>query len=425
MPTSTGNNPLDIALTGQLLLARPLHESRHGPFLELVELIRNADVAVAGFEGVMAGEGWPSPKATLHVAPESVAETLSWMGFRLVALAGNHAFDLGPKGIVHTIQVLSDHGLVTSGTGKDPEASRRAAFFHTTAGSSIALLSRQLGPSAPTEQAVAAIALDNLPDRLTSRPGVAHIGVERTVSARPEIFAALAGLLDESGHFRRRNERIAMGAESVTPNILDAWGTPVVAGTSNRELWHVDPTGLDDLLSRVSNANEEGGSAIVHFHNHFWASDPSVVPSWFTEMATAVATAGAPIVMGHGYPGLQALELKQGHLVAHGLGSLAFHTRRPKNYNHLRYWESVVVLARLSSERRCEKVELVPIVHGHHPCRTRRETDLGEPELADFEVGRAILERLGVRCGPFDSRIVVRRTRDRAVGELIEDASER
>lgn len=411
---------VEVAVTGQLLLARPLHDSRHGPFLELVERVRNADVAITGFEGVLAGKGSPSPTATLHVAPRSVAETVAWMGFRLVGLAGNHAFDLGPEGIVNTIQVFAEHGLATSGTGKDPGETKKAAIFHTTAGRCVALLSRQLGPKAAGEEAVHARVRDDLPEPLGSRPGVAHIGVERVVSARPDVFAALAELLEESGYTALRSERAAMGAEAAAGDGLDAWGTRVVAGNSNSEAWRVDQAGLDDLNQRVRGISQSGANAVVHFHNHYWASNPAAVPGWFRETAASVGAVGAPLVIGHGYPGLQAFELAQGRLLAHGMGSLAFHTRRPQRYTGLQVWESVVVLVRLSSGGVCEKVELLPVVHGDHPGRARRGSELGEPELADFETGRAVLERLGARCASFGSQVVVRRAGGRAVGELVE-----
>lgn len=423
MTLAHGDCPTKVALTGQLLLARPLHDSRHGPFLDLVDQLRDADVAVTGLEGVLAGKGWPSPKATSHVLPRSVAETIAWMGFRLVALAGNHAFDLGPQGIVHTVQVLQDYGVVTAGTGEDPDSANQAAVLPTPTGRGIALLSRQLGPQAASEAAVGAVPREDAPEAQGCRPGVAHIGVDRVVTARPEIFAALETLLEESGHTPRHKRRVAMGAETAASGVLDAWGTAVVAGTSNREAWRVDQRHLDDLLRRIRRLKRSGASAVVHLHNHYWASQPSVVPGWFSELAASAAAAGAAVVVGHGYPGLQALQLQDGKLIAHGMGSLAFHTRRPLRYSDLHFWESVVVLAQLTSSGLCEKVELLPVIHGEHPWRTRRESDLGEPELADFEVGKAVLERLNLRCATFASRVVITRSAGRAVGELVEDAS--
>ena len=420
MGAPKAEHPLEVAVTGQLLLSHPLLESRHGPFLDLVERIRNADVAVTGFEGVFAGRGAPSPKASLHIAPQSVAETLAWMGFSLVALAGNHAFDLGPDGIVHTIEVLRAHGLVTSGTGEDPETAHRATFVRPAGGGRVALLSRQLGPNAAGEQAVPAISRDDLPEAQAPRPGVAHIGVDRTVTAKREIFAALAELLGDTGHTARRRERVAMGADPDFGSALDAWGTPVRVGAANTEYWHIDPVSLEDLHARVRRISDGSGDAVVHLHNHYWASDPTDVPLWFEELATSVGAAGAPVVIGHGYPGIQAFRLRQGQLAAYGMGSLTFHTRRPQRYTGLQYWESVVILARLTTSGLCEKVELLPVVHGHHPDRTRKVSDLGEPELADFEVGKAILERLDARCAPLSTRVTVRRADGRAVGEVVD-----
>ena len=135
---------LTVALTGQALLHGPLALS--GPGDRVRDLIGEADVAVANLEATVATEGaWPTKTKTLHLTnPEGIA-SLRALGFRVLTHANNHAFDLGPPGLVQTRIVAEGAGLHLVGSGANRDRAARPALVRTPAGT-VAVHAVDLGP---------------------------------------------------------------------------------------------------------------------------------------------------------------------------------------------------------------------------------------------------------------------------------------
>ena len=104
---------MSVILSGDALITRPFRDSRDPAMMQLVELIRNADVRFTNFE-MLINEygGTPAVEAGgLHLsASKRVAEDLLWAGFNLFATANNHSLDFGVDGLLlHIIQVQELH----------------------------------------------------------------------------------------------------------------------------------------------------------------------------------------------------------------------------------------------------------------------------------------------------------------------------
>lgn len=88
-------------------------------FKHVKKYIEDADIAIANFEAVTAGNdlgftGFPrfnSPTQTLLAIKEA--------GFDILSTANNHSLDRNKKGIINTIDVINEYGLKNIGTFKE------------------------------------------------------------------------------------------------------------------------------------------------------------------------------------------------------------------------------------------------------------------------------------------------------------------
>jgi hypothetical protein len=111
-----------ITLAGQALMTHPLCDD---PYPGLDEVVAELSGGAAVFTDLEAAILTPeSGKPTrdtvfLHVAPPSVLSCLHDMGFNLLALGNNHAWDLGTAGVMATRAAVAAAGFGFAGTGAD------------------------------------------------------------------------------------------------------------------------------------------------------------------------------------------------------------------------------------------------------------------------------------------------------------------
>ena len=93
------------------------------------ELVQGADLAIANFEN-------PAPDAfrfhgsgTSFTANPAYIEGLRNAGIDWVSLANNHIGDAGRAGMLQTIRNVREHGIASSGLGKNSKAAHKAAIL--------------------------------------------------------------------------------------------------------------------------------------------------------------------------------------------------------------------------------------------------------------------------------------------------------
>ena len=124
-----------MALTGDAIITRKLSVYNEPPFLEMIKIIRSADVAFTNFEMLLHDyEPYPMHKSggTYMRAEPSMAKELIWAGFDIVSTANNHTGDYGSEGMRLTLKYLNDYGLVNAGAGESLEEAREAKFIETS-----------------------------------------------------------------------------------------------------------------------------------------------------------------------------------------------------------------------------------------------------------------------------------------------------
>jgi len=98
------------------------------PFVDTIDLIRDADLSVANLEAPITDGGRRRrsvPGDYIYRAPSQSAAALAWAGFDVLGLANNHALDYGDEGLADTIALAERNGMVTVGAGRDPAQARR------------------------------------------------------------------------------------------------------------------------------------------------------------------------------------------------------------------------------------------------------------------------------------------------------------
>ncbi|MEQ8207314.1 MAG: CapA family protein, partial [Woeseia sp.] len=116
-----GTKPsLHMTLTGQALMEHPLCPAAYAGFDAVVAEVRRGDVAFTDLEVAIktAASGKPTrDNGFLHAAEPEVLGCLKDMGFDMLALSNNHAWDLSSAGVVATRDAVAAAGFAYAGTG--------------------------------------------------------------------------------------------------------------------------------------------------------------------------------------------------------------------------------------------------------------------------------------------------------------------
>ncbi|WP_243682181.1 CapA family protein, partial [Sinorhizobium medicae] len=96
------NDRFTLALTGQSLIKHDIRDIRTPAFQDVQSLLRQADLSFTNFEGTILGThgGWPLKGSFFGCSDPAVLDALGAIGFQALSLSNNHAFDLGPSGVL-------------------------------------------------------------------------------------------------------------------------------------------------------------------------------------------------------------------------------------------------------------------------------------------------------------------------------------
>lgn len=118
-----------ITLSGQLLMTHPLCVQPYPGFAAVVAELKRGQVLSSDLEIAIQtpASGAPTREGQfMHLAQPGVLDCIADMGFNLLSLANNHAWDLGTAGVLATRVAVADKGLGYAGTGPDLAAASAA-----------------------------------------------------------------------------------------------------------------------------------------------------------------------------------------------------------------------------------------------------------------------------------------------------------
>jgi len=360
--TPSDGSPISIAFVGQALIKDDLCASAPAALAHARTALRGADVAFTNLEVAIqpAGQNLPPRKGAVP-APPAVLDCLKAMGFTMLSLANNHAFDLGREGVFATTDEVRRRGFAYAGSGADA-ASAAAPGFALTGKGRVALVAMATGAVQLTPETWAA----------PGRAGVNYL--ERMPDGRPN-----------PEHKQRILDAVRAAAREAS----------VVIAYHHNHYWGE---------ARGSGLPPDREKRIDRFETLPWA----------IEWARELIDAGASVYVAHGDPTLHGVELYKGRLILHGLGNYIFHSVGGNDrYGPLAY-VSVVATAEFSAGR-VRSVGFTPVVLS---LVKTGDAPRGTPYLAEGAEAEAILQRLAYLSSRHGAKLRIDPTRQKAVLEL-------
>src|ERR1700737_2045774 len=314
-PQSTA---ITITLTGQSMIRSDIRATSPATVPVIQELLKG-DVVFTNLEAAVAEKGETVQEGRGFLTPPEALDALKTFGFNLVALSGNHAFDLNVKGIQNTIREVDNRNIIHAGTGNNLSEAAAPAYLHTSKGT-IALIASASGLIKPGASATA------------ERPGVNELRVE-------------------AGDQENEATSDLPGAPANTPNQQDS----------------------QRILQSIRDARQHADLVIVYQHNHVFVNhafstiftegmQERLAPNdWLKSWTHAEVDAGADIIVMHGAPLLHGVEIYHGKPIFYDLGNFIYNVPpvltaidEPMN------WESVVAYVQFQGKK-LQSIFLRPI----------------------------------------------------------------
>jgi len=295
---------ITLVFAGQALIKKDPRLHWEDPFGSLRPILGDADLAFTNFEMAIEPDGnrcglpqeyetslgdpplsqeeRPGNTSGPHAVDHSVMEFLAGLGFNLMSLANNHAWDLGDCGVEATREAAAFFGVTFAGTGPD--------------------VSSATAPSYLTVEGV-----------------------------RISLVAAT------TSHDERRLIRHAVNG--VWTGRQDDWDRNLAAvreAASRSDFviyYHHFQIDDDEFAGVLPGDSTSDG--------HRWIED---VPSWQSDFARAVLDAGASIYLGNGHRAFDGIEIYDGKPLIRQIGGLAYQGLNPVigHYDEHRPWEGLL-----------------------------------------------------------------------------------
>src|SRR6476620_1631196 len=297
---STG---ITVVLTGQSMLRSDLRATKPAA-VNVVKGMLNGDVIFTNLEAAVAMPGETIKEGRGFLTPPESLDALTAMGFNLVALSGNHAFDLKEAGIRNTLREIDRRKIVHAGTGNSLAEASAPAYLKTPQGT-IALVASASGLIAAGGRAT------------EQTPGVNELRVHAASEDLP-------------------------GAPANTPNPDDA----------------------RRILQSIRDARQRADIVIVYQHNHVFGNrsfstiftegmPERLAPNpWLVKWTHDEIDAGADIIVMHGAPLLHGVEIYRGKPIFYDLGNFIYNVPPTLTYiDEPMAWESVVASVQFKAAR--------------------------------------------------------------------------
>src|SRR5271168_1116792 len=211
------SSAITITLTGQSMIRSDIRATAQAA-VPVIQGLLKGDVVFTNLEAAVAESGETVHEGRGFLTPPEALDALKTLGFNVLALSGNHAFDLKVTGIQNTIREADSRKIVHAGTGNNVAEAVAPGYLYTPKGT-IALIASASGLITPGGSAT------------SDRPGVNELRIE-------------AG--------DKENEATVdlPGAPGNTPNPADA----------------------QRILQSIRAARQHADLVIVYQHNHVFAN---------------------------------------------------------------------------------------------------------------------------------------------------------
>ncbi len=337
---SSPGSTLRIALVGQALIHEDLRRVAPLAVEQAKGYLKGADVRFTNLETALAPKDMAVELRTPEVrrtGPE-VLDSLKDMGFNLLSMSNNHAWDLGAKGLLAAIGEVSKRGFAHAGTGPDADAAAAAGYMDTPAGK-VALVAMASGaPQLAKPDTWAA----------PGRPGVNYLDLRADGTLDPVQKARILGAVRDAA---RKAKFVIVYQHN------HFWG---------------EATGVAAPPNRNTKVNRLGTAP------------------WLVAWTHELIDAGASLYVAHGNPVSQGVEIYKGRPILYGLGNYIFNQEGPLDvYGPLAYYSAVAYCDFVDGK--LVAVRFRPLVLS---LDTTADVPRGIPYLAQGGEASAVLHRL-------------------------------
>ena len=295
------DNIFSMVLTGDAIITRKLSVYNEPPFLEMIKIIRSADVAFTNFEMLLHNyEPYPMHKSggTYMRAEPPMAKELIWAGFDIVSTANNHTGDYGPEGMRLTLKYLNDYGLVSAGAGESLEEAREAKFIETSK-ARVALIS--CASTFPDHSRAGTSRGDT-----NARPGLSPLRFKSEFIITKNHFDNIKKLKKAIEPFKFSKD----DKNSLTE--INFSGRNYKVGSVNEVITKTNKKDLKEIERVVKSSIYMADYTIVTIHAHESNQKKSVPAKFLIEFSRKMIDAGADVVVGHGPHVLRGVEIYKG-----------------------------------------------------------------------------------------------------------------
>jgi len=409
-----------LVTIGDLLYSHPMAERADPELQKVIGLIRSGDVTIANREGptldISDGKHTGYGDGLLWAEP-SLAKDEKAMGIDMVSIANNHSTDWGGEGMLETIRLHEQAGLVTAGGGPNLQAARRGGVLTTPKGK-VALVS-----AASTFKANAGA--NDAFGEVGARPGISllrtrtiHLVTADQLAKVRQLATELASPLKPAP--KPDATEIAFGDE--TYRLADKPGLK----------YDMDLYDHAGLLKAVRDAKASADLVVFTIHAHESATgvddDTPPPPDFLIKLFHDTVDAGADVILGGGPHSLRGVEIYKGKVVLYGMGVFFIngeikalqesalqvfpdatgHAPPPKpeersvraGGNPASWYDGIVAVNEFDGAK-LKTVKLYPLDLGNTYDRSRR----GIPHFADPANAQRILANLQKDSVPFGTKI--------------------
>src|ERR1700674_2017278 len=314
-PQSTA---ITIPLVGQSMIRSDIRSTVPAA-VPVIQGLLKGDVVFSNLEATVAEKGETVQEGRGFLTPPEALDALKSFGFNLLALSGNHAFDLKVTGIQNTIREAESRKIVHAGTGNNVAEAVAPGYLHTPKGT-IALIASASGLITPGGSSTA------------DGPGVNELRVE-------------------AGDKENEATSDLPGAPGNTPNQEDS----------------------QRILQSIRDARQHADLVIVYQHNHVFGNhsfttiftegmQERLAPNdWLQKWTHAEVDAGADIIVMHGAPLLHGVEIYHGRRIFYDLGNFIYNLPPTLTYiDEPMNWESAVAYVQFQGKN-LQSVSFRPI----------------------------------------------------------------
>lgn len=394
-----------LVAVGQSLIREDLSHYTHAAHARVLDIVRQGDMAFTNLEGTIAGShgGWPVKNGYCHAVSPATLASLKAMGFDSLSLSNNHSFDLGPGGILSTLEECERQGFLYAGIGKDRQSAAQPGIRQFPFGR-VGLLAMDAGPQPEANYA------RDAENGIGARPGCNRLDVRLRIKVSQADLDFLKDLSRRTGHEAQKQQSARTGYMSTEGSDFEFYGNLYRASDEPGEIREIVPADLERHLRAIRDAASKTDFLFVYVHHHHWENNWETTPGWLRDFAKQAIDAGACGFISHGIPLLQGIEIYKSRPIFYSLGNFIYHTHYPKDRSSDdRIWQSVVATCRFSENGQLRSMELSPIVLGGEEALLGKAADRRKaPHLARNDYGETeILSRLARLSSPLGTKIEI------------------